>query len=211
MRAKSGLLLWGVPLLCILLGAGLGALAAKVTPTTYQATATLVIGAARPDRSTRVVDLTDAISNRMDTYSNLVTTAAVLNPVVEQLVAGETLESLTKKIDTTVPVGSTIISVTASGPDPDLATEISNTVISSLSTQIGNLSPRQANNKASVKVTVLQDANDGLIESRPNTVVYCALGAALALGVAWIIARLSDIRGVLTPKPPAHIVRSDTS
>lgn len=124
-------------------------------------------------------------------YSNIVKSELVLDPVIRALDLDHSTSSLARQISSTVPLNTSIISVSVTDNDPKRASQIANSVISSLSGRVAALSPTPVGGAASIRMEVIQSAVPPTIPSSPNVKVNVAVGIAIGvlLGAAFIVIR----------------------
>lgn len=183
---------WPIVLAMTVAGAILGGGIAARANTDYSATASLIIN---PSASAARSDLSATstyIQTRMETFRSLATTAKVLTPVRDRLNVGSD-ESLDSKLTVDVPTNSAIISITAQDPDRDRAVTIADSVISSLTTAIREVSPAPQGGGSIVDVAVIQGAGDGVSHGQASPVIAALIGAVIGLALSVTAVRVSEL------------------
>ena len=126
-------------------------------------------------------------------YSNIVKSELVLQPVITALSLDLTTNALARKISTSVPLSTSIISVAVTDTSSERAAQIANSVISSLASRVSSLSPTTGDGLNSIRMEVIQTAVPPSIPASPNVKVNIAAGIALGilLGGAFVVIRNS--------------------
>lgn len=119
---------------------------------TYEAKSTLIIGqslsAVNPDYSQLLAS--QQLSN---TYAQLATTRPLLVNVITQLGLTDTPEELAKRVQSSAAVNSTLLTIAATDPDPDIAAAIAN----ALAAELVKASPDLQGQEADIRAFVLED------------------------------------------------------
>lgn len=165
-----------------LLGGILGATYVFSVGESYSASATLIVNPARPEAAVEIGQLADAISKRMDSYRTVGQTNAVIDPAVQRLGVKYTRDDVRQGLGITVPVGTSVLNVSATAHEPDRSMAIVNAVAGSLTTQITGLAPTQPGGSPSVNVLSLQTADTAQVK-RANPTSWL-LGGTLLGGIA---------------------------
>src|SRR5215207_3717162 len=116
------------------------------------------------------------VEKQMASYAELATSTNLLNKVVEQLGLNTTAVELADSIEANVPVGTVIIEIAATDPDPRQAARIANAVGTELGKAAGDLAPRLANGSEAVRATTLSVAQVPTSPSSPNILRNLGLG-----------------------------------
>jgi capsular exopolysaccharide synthesis family protein len=143
--------------------------------------------------------------SRVTTYSNLVTTPIVMNPVIAQLDLGVTASELAAKVEATAALNTTLISITVTDADPVRAAETANALGASLAAAVEEIEKVQnADGTATspVRLSRVRDALPPLTPSSPNVPLNLALGAliGLALGIGVAVLRAVLDTRIRTPR-----------
>lgn len=165
-----------------LLGGVLGASYVVSVGESYSATATLIVNPARPEAAVEIGQLADAISKRMDSYKVVGQTNAVIDPAAQSLGTDYTRDNVREGLEIGVPVGTSILNVTARASTPERSMAISNAVAGSLARKVDSLAPTQPGGSPSVGVISLQAA-DTAAAKRANPTPWL-LGGTLIGGLA---------------------------
>ena len=134
---------------------------------------------------------------QVQSYAELATTPAVLEPVIEQFALPTSNTALAAALSITVVQGTSLISVVATDPSPAKAALLSNAVADSLGKQVTEFSPRTATEKASVSARVVTQAATPKAPSSPQTkrnVLAGLLGGLLIGVVVAVLRQMTDTR-----------------
>ena len=143
-----------VPLLVAsaVLAGGLAFLVSGILPKTYEAKSTLIIGqslsAVNPDYSQLLAS--QQLSN---TYVQIATNRQQLVNVINSLHLTDTPEQLARRVDAASAINSTLLSITATDPDPAMAAAIAN----GLAAELVKASPDLAGQEADIRAFVAED------------------------------------------------------
>ena len=186
-------------ILCIaLVGvlAGLGT--AALTPASYRATSSVFVSVDRGQTTSELVQGSTYTQNIVQSYTQLVTTPKVLDPVIDDLDLATTAQGLASEITAETPLNTVIIDITAVDESAEGAAAIANGVAASLSETVAELSPAGAQDqRPSIELTVVTRAQTPAQPFEPNTQLLVTLGlvAGLVLGVLIALGReLLDTR-----------------
>lgn len=135
----------------------------------------------------------------MATFAELATTESVLNPVAEELELDRTDAELAEQVNVTAPADSTLLDITVTDEDPELAAALANEVGAQLKTLVEEeLESRQGDaDDSPVQINTVQSA---AVPSDPvsprvavNLLLGLLLGFAVGVGVA-ILRHVLDTR-----------------
>lgn len=186
---------WILILLTTLVGVGAGALASFLTPPTYQ-TSTQLYVSVRTSENAATGDLVQGTTfarQIVASYVDIVDTAIVLEPVVDDLGLDLTARQLSGKISATSPLNTVLIDITVSDRDPQLAADIANAVGTSFTAVVQDeLESPAADGTSPIQITTVQPATAPTTPVSPRTPLNLALGAllGLALGVGIAVLRV---------------------
>lgn len=187
---------WYLLLIGLVVGGGAGiAISASATPTYVSSTKLFV--AVRGQADTTAMEIasgSNAAQQKIKTYTSLVTTPRVLDPVVRDFGPPLTLESLTAEVSASSPTASTIMSVTVSDVDPRRAAELADAVTESLRSVVTTeLEPEFAPGVPSVTMEVVEPAAASSSPATPHTTANVALGLVLGLAAGALGALLRTV------------------
>lgn len=186
---------WITILLLTLLGVGAAAAYSLVTTPKYESTTQLYVSVqSQAAATTDLVQGTNFARQIVTSYVDVVGTALVLDPVIDELDLDTTSTALAAQITATAPLNTVLINITATDSDPAMAAAIANAAGNSLADAVQTTleSGAGSDDQASpVQVTVVQPALVPTQPTSPNIPLNLALGAlvGLALGVAAAVLR----------------------
>lgn len=203
---------WFVIAILGLLGAGLGYYQAQSTTPLYRSTAKVFVSLARGDTVADLVQGSTYTRNLVESYVQLATVPAVLEPVVEELDLTIDARQLSGIVHAEAPLDTMIIEISASSRSPQRASDIANAVAAQLSTTVESLSPTSEDGIASVKMTTVGPATPAAAPYSPNKKLLVATGGFLGLALGFVVALLwarldTKVRSTGdVPREPARVV-----
>lgn len=190
-------------------------------PTSYTATTTIYVSAATGENSQEFPQDSAFAGQRTQTYADLVTTPAVLDPVIEALRLPTSSAELAQDIEATVPRDTSLVEITASAGQAQAAADIAGETVISLQTLVTEIEspgigPAPAG-EAAVELAVVQDAEAPVRPQSPRPEITLGtglvVGLLLGLGLAFLReARDTSVRTpqdlkVLTAAPLIGVIR----
>jgi capsular exopolysaccharide synthesis family protein len=130
---------------------------------------------------------------RVKSYTQIVNSPAVLQPVIDELRLDTTVEALAKNVTASSPLDTVLINVQAKDGKPQQAADIANATAKQLGVVIEQLETPAGSTASPVKVTLTDPAAPPPGQSSPRPLLNLALGLliGLALGLAYAFARES--------------------
>jgi len=187
---------WIVILVLLVVGLAGGAGYAHMQAPEYEASTQLYVsvrteGAATGD----LVQGTSFARQMVTSYVDVIGTALVLDPVIDELNLDESAATLAKRISAATPLNTVLINITATGTDPELAAKIADRTAASFATVVQNdLERPDAESGASpVQITITDPAAVPTKPSSPNIPLYVALGGLLGLAAGIGFAMLRSV------------------
>ena len=181
---------WLIIALMTVGGLALGYTASALTTPLYSATAQVFVsvrGAGDEVGTAYTGGL--FVQQRIASYTEIVGSSGVLEPVIDELDLTATPLSLSSQIEAVNPKNTVLIDVTATDTDPTQAAALANATAVSFGSGIQRLETTDAE-QAPVKVTVTQPATVPVAPISPNTKLNLALGLFLGIGLGVSIAML---------------------
>ncbi|MGO4691441.1 polysaccharide biosynthesis tyrosine autokinase [Glaciibacter sp. 2TAF33] len=182
---------WILILAFALVGLAGGAIASLVMPVQYQASTKLYVTVVIAPGSTTgdLVQGNNFTAQKVASYVGVVTSARVLDPVINDLGLDTTAEDLAREVTATVEPLSVVIEIAALAETPAAAADLSSAVASSFSNVVVNQLEKPVDGSASpVKVEVLQPAVAPENPAQPNVLLNLAVGLVLGLVIGVIVA-----------------------
>lgn len=192
---------WKTLVVVGLLGSILGSTLAFLAPREFVASAQVFVATSAGSDAAELAQGGNYSQQQAKNYSNIVKSELVLQPVITSLSLEMTTKDLAHQVSTTVPLSTSIITVSVTDDSPERAAIITNSIMASLSSRVAKLSPAQSDGLSSVRVQVIQSAIPPTIPSSPNVKLNVGIGLILGLllGTAFLIVRNRVNNTVLTP------------
>ena len=194
---------WLIIVVATLLGIGVAALWSLTRTPEYEAQSTVFVSTQAGGTVQELQQGQTFTQSRVTTYTNLVATPIVIDPVIAELGLGMTASELAGNVSASSPLNTTLITITVTDSDPVAAAEIANALGASLTSAVEQIETPQVDGAISpVRLTRVKDALPPLSPSSPNAPLNLALGAlvglALGIGVA-VLRSVLDTR-IRTPR-----------
>jgi capsular exopolysaccharide synthesis family protein len=188
---------WGVIVVIALLGALLGYGYAKSQEPTYRATSKVFVSVDTGDSVSDLVQGSTFTQNLVQSYAQLTTTPAVLEPVANDLYFETDSRQLAKQVTADTPLDTVIIEISATSGNADQAAAIANAVARQLPKSVDEVAPSSRKKSNPVSITTISRGAVPTVPISPNTKYLTASGgvAGLLLGLAFVILwRLLDTK-----------------
>jgi len=191
-----------------LLGVVVASVAGYAATPEYTAKAELVVVA----DTGSTADLTqgsDYTQKQIRTFSELATRPIVLQPAIENLGLAATANEVARQLSVTNVLGTNLISIRTTDPDPQVAADLANEVADQLTVAVSGIVPVLENGEKSVRLKSIRTALPPESPSSPNLPVWAVLGAigglvAGALAVALREVLDTKVRDAQTAKAAAR-------
>ena len=181
-------------ILAFVLGAALIAAVVSyfvLTPT-YQSSSQFIVNQAQQDPNQFSVNDIRTNVELINTYNVIITSAAILNDVVETLDLDYSPGKLANNMQVSSEQNSQIVNVTYTDPDPYLAADIVNTTVSIFQERVPDLMNMADNVK--VLTTAEVSANPKQVAPNPtlNIAIAIVLGGMIGVGLAFLLEYLDN-------------------
>ncbi|MHC9294310.1 polysaccharide biosynthesis tyrosine autokinase [Mycobacterium sp. LTG2003] len=134
-------------------------------------------------------------TDRVKSYSKLVTSPTVLDPVIEELSLPVSAADLAPRVSAEVPLETVLIDISATADSPETAAALANSVSNSLTDVIGELESSETRGSSPVKATVVTPAVAPSSPSWPsiplNLGVGLLAGLFVGVGIAVLLEKLN--------------------
>jgi polysaccharide biosynthesis transport protein len=164
------------------------ALLTLLSPKVYQAHTQLFVSTSGSADSTQLLQGSNFTQQRVKSYSDLITTPTVLDPVIANLGLDVSPDTLGSQITASVPLDTVLIDVMVNDQDPELAARIADSVGKQFSSTVTELEQVSEDAKSPVKVSVVRPPAipDSPISPKParNLALGLVLGLMIGLGAA---------------------------
>jgi capsular exopolysaccharide synthesis family protein len=174
-------------------GVGVGSAYAALAPRSYASSTTLFFSL---NRSTSVSTLAQGSTYTQDvvkSYSQIVTKALVLDPVIQQLNLPMTAKELASHISVQLQPDTVLATITVTDSSASRAQAIANDVGVQLGNAVLTLSPGGSTSPAAVRVTTISAAEAPRLPISPNVPLVLVLGVVLGVILAVGAAILLDV------------------
>lgn len=183
---------WIAILLLTVLGLVGGTAAAFLTTPMYEATARIFVSTRGTSNAVEALQGSSYTQQRIQSYVDVVSSPAVLDPVIDELGLNISAEELSREV-TAAPLTDTVLmDITVRSGSPKNASEIANAVAASLGTVVvDDLEKSVGTDGALVKLSIVKRATVPQSASSPNIPLDVAVGGLLGLlaGLAFAVLR----------------------
>lgn len=185
---------WVLIVLLTLLGIGAGAAYSIITTPKFSSSAKVFVSTSAGSTVSELQQGNTFTQQRVKTYADLATTPIVLLPVIEELALETSAQDLAQQITATAPLDTSLIEITATDADPELAAAVATAVSDSLTQVVQTIEASEAEDgttRSAVKLTLVQHAAVPESPVSPNVPLNVALGGlvGLALGIGIAVLR----------------------
>ncbi|MDE0545402.1 polysaccharide biosynthesis tyrosine autokinase [Microbacterium sp. C7(2022)] len=184
---------WLLIVVATLVGVGAAAAYSLTRTPMYEAQSTVFVSSQGGVTIGELQQGSNFTQSRVSTYTNLVTTPIVMNPVIAELGLGMTSDQLASQVTASSPTNTSLITITVTDADPVLAADIANALGASLTSAVEAIETPQGSDTSPVSLTRVQDAIPPLSPSSPNVPLNLALGLLVGLAVGVGIAVLRAV------------------
>jgi succinoglycan biosynthesis transport protein ExoP len=188
---------WTLIVALTLLGLASAAGTTILTTPMYQASSLVFVNLQSTGSVSELAQGGTFVQNQVKTYAEVVSTPRVLNTVIDDLGLDESASSLARSVSASAPIDTVNIEIVVTADSPTLAADIANSVTSSFSQAVAEITEPVDGTDSPVAVRVLRDATVPQAPVSPNTLVNLALGflVGLTAGLAFAVLReLLDTR-----------------
>lgn len=185
---------WLIILLCLIAGLASGGAYAVLQTPKYEASTQLYVSVRTDGAATGELVQGSTFARQIVTsYVDVIGTALVLGPVIDDLGLHETSAQLARRISATAPANTVLVNISVTDTDPALAADIANATAASFTEAVQSTleRPDPEDGVSPVQITVVQPAAVPPAPSSPNLPLLVTVGAliGLALGIAFAILR----------------------
>ncbi len=193
---------WVIIVVATLVGIGVAAAWSLTRTPQYEAQSTVFVSTQSGSTIQDLQQGSNFTQSRVQTYTNLVSTPIVMNPVIAELELGMTANELAAEVEASAALNTTLITITVTGPDPVQAADVANALGASLKSVVERLETPNGTDTSPVRVERVKDALPPLKPSSPNVPLNLALGAlvGLALGIGVAVLRAVLDTRIRTPR-----------
>ncbi len=198
---------WIVIVALMVLGAGAAYGYSQFVDPEYRAESQVVVVPTRGENTSELVQGSNYVQSLVQTYTILVTSPTVLDPVIDELGIDETSNRLARRIDVNVPLNTVVIEIGVTDTSGASAAEAANAIADELALAVADVSPTSADGEPAVRIDTISPARTPTVPVSPNTRMNVAVGAAagLALGVVFALLRRRFATRLTTPRTLAEV------
>lgn len=181
---------WLLIVLAGLLGTALALTIAAIQSPKYTATADVFVTVTSGQSTGDLAQGSTFSQDQARNFAAVVSKEIVLGPVIAQLKLDTTLEDLRKNIDVSVPLNTSVISISVTDKDPEQAAQTANAIANQLSIAVSALSPKVDDVKgAPVRAQLIEAAVVPEDPSSPSIPLYSMLGllGGLVLAIGYLV------------------------
>ncbi|MEZ0446834.1 polysaccharide biosynthesis tyrosine autokinase [Cellulomonas sp. ICMP 17802] len=173
------------------LGAGLGVALSLASTPLYDATTQLYVSVKSSDSSSDLLQGSNFTRQQVTSYTQLVTSPLVLQPVIEDLGLDARTDTLASRVSASSPLNTSLINVTVTDENPAMAAATADAIAKQFKSVIADLETPSDGGASAVKISIVRDAVSPEGPSSPNKKLNLALGllVGLALGIGIAILR----------------------
>lgn len=182
---------WMTVIVLVALGAAAGLAYAWTVPREYTARADVFVAVTGSSTTGELAQGSNFSQQQARNLSTVATREIVLAPVIDELGLSDSTAKLRSRVSTSVPLNTSMISISAVDPSPREAARIANLVAAKLAEVVPTLSP-QVDGTSPVRLRVVENAVPPNSPSAPHTPMLVILGAlgGLVAAAAVILLRL---------------------
>lgn len=187
---------WILIVVLLILGLAGGAGSAALQQPKYVASTQLYVsvrteGAATGD----LVQGTTFARQMVTSYVDVVGTALVLEPVIDELDLADTVSGLSGRITATTPLNTVLINISVTDGDPEQAAEIANAVAASFQSAVQKTLEQPVTEDAvsPVRITVTEPAVAATRPTSPNVQMLVVLGGVIGLALGLAVSMLRTV------------------
>ncbi|MGK3953990.1 polysaccharide biosynthesis tyrosine autokinase [Microbacterium sp. I2] len=196
---------WVIIVVATLVGVGVAAVWSLTRTPEYEASSTVFVSTQSSGSIQELQQGSTFTQARVQTYSQLVTTPIVMNPVIAELELETTAGSLATQVTASAALNTTLITITVTDTDPVRAADTANALAASLTAAVAEIEAVQGPDGTStspVRLSPVENALPPLEPSSPNVPLNLVLGAlvGLALGIGIAVLRAVLDTRIRTPR-----------
>jgi len=182
---------WLSIVLTTLLGGALAAGISLAAPERYTATTQLYVSVQGGETTDDLLQGSSFTQKQVTSYTRIVTSPLVLNPVIEQLGLGGRAEDLAANVSADSPLNTSLINVNVTAENPAVAAATADAIATQFKDVIGELETPTNGTSSAVKVSVVRPAAAPTAPSSPNVKMNIAVGlfVGLVLGIGIAVLR----------------------
>lgn len=183
---------WVTVLIMAIAGLVVAGLASFAMTPTYQATAQVFVSVRGDDTTGDLAQGNEFTVKQVKSYTELVKSPRVLEPVIEELGLDTSPSALAKQVSAESPLDTVLINITVSNEEPDLAASAADAIADSLATVVSELEGSD-DSESPVQISTVRPATVPDAPASPNTPLNLAIGLVVGLLCGLGIALLREV------------------
>ena len=184
---------WLLIAVCVLLGVAVtGTLSYLATPV-YRASASVYFSLPYGSTANDLLQGSNYTQNQVQSFAELATLPAVLEPVIDELGLEETPRHLAGRITATSKPETVIVVISVGDPSPEASAALANSVATQLGEKVTELSPKDPEGRSTVRVSTVGKAVVPFVPSSPQTKRNLGIGVLLGGFVGFGCAVLREL------------------
>jgi len=174
---------WIAIIILTVVGGGLGLAYSLIATPSYSASAKVFVSTSGASDVSDLATGNTFTQQRVKTYSELVKTSSVLQPVIDDLGLGRSVAEVRGQVSASTPLNTSVIDVTVADPDPVFAASLATATATSLIETVEGIETTDADDGSPVRLSVVQEAEIPSVPTSPKKTLNVALGLLLGLAV----------------------------
>ncbi len=171
-------------------GAAVGYGVSATNPSQFRSSSSVLVTTGLGSTAQELVQGSTYIEKLVASYAELAGSELVLEPVIEELGLDTTVRQLSGRVSATAELNTVIINVSAVAGSPEEAQAVAASVTRHLATTVAELSPQDASQEPTVRLTTIESASLPQQRFEPNTRLWAIIGGALGGFSGVVIALL---------------------
>lgn len=184
---------WRTMLAVMLAVVAAAAAMTMLTTPLYTSSTQFFVSTADSSNSSQLAQGGTFTQQRVKSYSELLKSPKLLNPVIEKVGTDESVTALAAKITATTPPDTVLIDVTVTDPDPTQARDVAQAIAETFPTVVSDLEKVSEDAASPVKVTLLREPTTADAPVSPKPVRNLVLGLVLGLLLGFAAAVLKQL------------------
>lgn len=148
---------------------------------TYRATVTVFVTVESGDSAGELSQGATYAERQVQSFVEVVTTASVLQPVIDEIGLDTTPSALAGRVSASSPNATSLIDISVTGESANEVAELANAVAASLVVTVDELAPTTTDGQGLVSANVIDPATVPTAQTSPNVLTNLALAVILGL------------------------------
>lgn len=201
---------WLALVVFALAGGACGYGALLLTTPLYTADAEVFVSSSSGQTTSDLTQISNYSQQQARNYSVLATREIVLQPVINDLELDLTVNQLRRMVSASVPLNTSLISISVTTDSAQQAAEVADAIAASLSQQVRTLVPPLEGGSYPIQLKTVEAATAPVFPSSPSKALYLGLGLIIGLvaGLALCAAKEFVNAKVRTPEQARELSHS---